>query len=134
MKYRKALLLAIVMFTPPVVGANDISVCQKIFTLSQSALSNKAKGINKDMLMSVLPPKQSENEPEPLRSMREIVEEVYGYQITNQFAYSVYRAELCVLRERGQALQVEFAKILPELNSCSSQAPECAMQLAGSKP
>ncbi len=133
MKYRATLLLVVVLLIPTIGSANDLGACQKIFALSQSALSNKAKGVSKEKLVSALPPKQSGNEPEPLRSMREIVGEVYSYQIINQFAYSVYRTELCVLREAGQAPSVEFEKILSELNSCSVEDPECAMQLAGSK-
>lgn len=133
MKQRVSICLTAVLFSS-VAFAEDLGGCQKVFWLSQSALSNKAKGVSKDRLVSALPTIQAEKEPEPLRSMHEIVEEVYNYPITNQFAYSVYRTELCVLREAGQLQPIEFGDILDELNSCSSEAPECAMHLAGSKP
>lgn len=127
-------IFVIALLFSSIAISDDLGDCQKIFALSQSALSNKAKGISKDRLMSALPTKQAEMEPEPLRSMREIVDEVYSYQITNQFAYSVYRTERCVLSEAGQLQPIEFGDILVELNSCSNEAPECAMKLAGSRP
>uniref|UniRef100_A0A486XRW5 Orphan protein n=1 Tax=Rheinheimera sp. BAL341 TaxID=1708203 RepID=A0A486XRW5_9GAMM len=133
MKHRVSIFLIALLFSSVAIS-DDLGDCQKIFALSQSALSNKAKGISKDRLVLALPTKQAEEEPEPLHSMREIVEEVYSYQITNQFAYSVYRTERCVLREAGQLKPVEFGDIFVELNSCSNEAPECAMKLAGSKP
>ncbi len=134
MKYRITLLLTVVLLSTNIASANDLGACQKIFALSQSALSNKAKGISKESLVSALPQKTDKVDPEPLRSMREIVEEVYGYKITNQFAYSVYRTERCVLLEAGKAPPIKFGEILSKLNSCSDKAPECAMRLAGSKP
>lgn len=131
MKQRVNVFVITLLFSSVVIS-DDLGECQKIFALSQSALSNKAKGISKDRLVSALPTKQAEKEPEPLRSMREIVEEVYSYQITNHFAYSVYRSERCVLRQAGQLQPIEFGDILIELNSCN-EAPECAMNLAGSR-
>lgn len=114
-------------------NAGGLGVCQKVFALSHSALSNKAKGVSKDKLVSVLPKKQGKIDSEPLRSMREIVEEIYTYKITNHFAYSVYRSELCVLREKGKVPSVKLEQILPKLNSCSDKSAECAMKLVRSK-
>ena len=80
--------------------------------------------------MAIFPPTPLEDQPEPLYSMRKIIEEVYSYDITNLEAYTAYRTERCVLRNAGQTKPINLSDILEELNICDSAKPECAVKLA----
>ena len=132
----KILVLLFVISPFSVAVASGLGVCQKVFTVSASALANKEKGVTKEKLLGALPLLEKAPNSEPLRSMHEIVEEVYNFDIQDKFVYSVYRTELCVRRVSGKPVPNDFSKVYPVLESCSGKVQNvktnCAMHAAGS--
>ncbi|TDK66402.1 hypothetical protein [Sapientia aquatica] len=118
--------------------SSELGDCEKVFSVSASAFSNKEKGMDREVLIHSLPKPSEAVEVEPLRSMREIIEDVYSYKITDQFVYSVYKTEFCLRRNQGKVVPVSFANAYPLLEKCSKESREnkasCAMIVAGSKP
>ena len=130
------LTLHIIVMSPAVMSSG-LGSCENVFSAASSAMENKMKGVSKETLIAALPPKIKEIEAEPLRSMREIAEEVYSYEFTDQLVYSVYKTEYCVRRQSGEPILESFSEAFPLIVACSKikekRKVECAMSAAGTK-
>jgi len=125
-------LLGLIFFTSINVYAIDED-CRKVFSVASSAISNKEKGISKYKLKAALPSLSLAPTKEPLRSMHEIVDEVYDYEVVDKFIYSTYRTEICYLRKQGKSIpKVDYKLTLEKLKKCQTLEADdhaiCAMK------
>lgn len=126
-------------------SADEISTtCARVHAVAASAILNRDKGMPKETMKSAIPPLAAitTSTPKPqaelLRSMHEILDEIFGDGAVGETVYPVYRAEVCFRRMKELAVPASFSEVQPRLLACAAK-PEaeripCAMQAAGSKP
>ena len=116
-------------------SAEDSDVCEEVYLVAASAVNNKTKGVSKKAMKKALPPLDSSPNTELLRSMHEILDEVYDYEELDPQIYSVYRSEICFRRINEKETPTDFSLSHPKLQECSKISDkkiECAMGVAGS--
>lgn len=144
---RRGLALAMLLLLTPVDGAAADSpgpTCARVHSVAASTISNRDKGVSKDAMKSAIPPLAAitPSTPKPqaelLRSMHEILDEVFGDGPVGDAVYPVYRAEVCYRRMKDLPVPASFAEVRPQLLACAARPGDeripCAMQAAGSKP
>ena len=98
--------------------------CDEVYVLAASAVSNRDEGMTQEQLRRPLPPRHIVDSDIPrsvnerLKTMHEIVDEIYIARDLDEQTYAVFKSEQCRLRKTENLIGADFQKVVPVLQQC----------------
>jgi len=119
-------------------------VCNQLYKIATSALSNKLKGLLKEDLTKPLPDLATLLVMPPSKQkilaqgMYKIADEIFEYENLEMRSYSAYTAESCHRQLKGLDVPKHFDEAYPKLLLCNDlptpqERINCGMTVSGSK-